>query len=218
MKCSIRIVAAAATLMLCGQSGLANSLVNPGFESPAIDPTGPPEFAGGGDGWNPFGQVFTTDATMVPAGTNSGDQMLKLFGGGANGVFQEFPASPGELWDAGAWILNDSNDALAGGQVAGVNIEWHDDNGQIGFIPSATLSASSPTDVWTLQPVSGTAPAGTTRARIVLITGDFADGGPGGAPRFDDAFFAVRIPEPTSLVMVGIGLVSLVGTRRRTRS
>jgi hypothetical protein len=49
--------------------------------------------------------------------------------------------------------------------------------------------------VWTLQTVTGEAPADAAYARFVLITGDFQPGGPGGAPFFDDAYFLKQVPE-----------------------
>lgn len=208
------IAAAAAAAMGAAGTASANVLVNPGFESPAIVPPAV-EYGGAGDGWTAFNAVFTVSSAVVTP--NSGDQCLKTFGGGANGAFQEFPASPGEIWNGGVWMLNSSSDLMANGQVAAVNIEWHKSNGDpsdiIPFITNGTFTAAdAPVDTWTLQTVTGTAPADAAFARLVILTGDFLPGGPGGAPFFDDAFFEV-IPTPGALTLLGIG--GLAATRRR---
>jgi hypothetical protein len=176
----------------------ANLLINPGFESPAFVGA---EAAGAGDGWTPFNANYRIQGQppIGPAGAHGGTVVLKVFG--VAGAFQDFPASEGQTWNGGAWILNDSADPMAGGQVAAVNIEWLDvGGGQISFISNGTFTlaacegCSAPSDTWTLQTITGVAPAGTAFARFVLITGDFQPGGAGGAPRYDDAFFELQDP------------------------
>ncbi len=171
-----------------GPASAVNLLANPGFESPAFVGA---EAAGAGDGWIPFNANYRIQGQppIGPAGAHGGTVVLKVFG--TAGAYQDFPANPGETWNGGAWILNDSLDPMAGGQVAAVNIEWHNDAGLISFISNGTfnLTDGAPQDEWTLKTVTGDAPEGTTFARFVVITGDFLPGGPGGAPRYDDAFF-----------------------------
>jgi hypothetical protein len=185
-----------AFLLATASGASANLLGNPGFESPVIPGGGPPEYYGAGDAWTSFGGgIFTVGAAVAPPHT--GNQSLKTFGGCCSGAFQEFPASAGDTWNGGVWMLNFSGDPMGGGQVAAVNIEWHGPGGLISFISNGTFTAASPRDVWTLQTVTGIAPPGTTFARLVVITGDFQPGGPAGAPFFDDAFFELIPPTPT---------------------
>jgi hypothetical protein len=180
----------------------ANLLGNPGFESPAT-PAAPPEYYGAGDSWTSFGGgIFTVSSAVVPPQT--GNQSLKLFGGCCSGAFQQFPAAPGQTWNGGAWILNSNRDPMGGGQVAAVNIEWIKADGVtnsaiIPFISNGTFTAASPRDIWTLQTITGVAPADAAFARLTLITGDFLPGGPGGAPFYDDAFFERINPTPTDV-------------------
>ncbi|MBL9165849.1 MAG: PEP-CTERM sorting domain-containing protein [Planctomycetaceae bacterium] len=188
----------------------ANLLTNPGFENPVL---------GGGDtfgavGWNVFGGGTYT----IKLAPHSGDNAFKTFGQ-TSGAYQEFPASAGENWAGGAYLLNPSFDALAGAQIAAVNIEWRDagDN-LISFISSPNgLTAASPQGStaadYVYAPVAGIAPAGTAKARFVLLTGAFAGPG-GGAPFFDDASFA-RVPEPATVLLVGAGAVGIIALRRR---
>jgi hypothetical protein len=213
---TLLFVAIAIAIGTCG-SALAVTLVNPGFEIPPIPGGGPPEYFGA-PGWTDFGGgTYTIGSVVSPP--HSGDQSLKMFGG-TSGVFQEFPASPGQLWDGGAWVKNDILDPMAGGQVAAVNIEWHGAGGFISFITNGDTISTTDND-WHLRPVSGVAPAGTTIARLVLITGEFGGGGlpgGGGAPKYDDAFFGVRVPEPTSIALAGLGLCGFFGILRRKRA
>jgi hypothetical protein len=212
---SYSILLAVVSTAIMASPASANLLANPGFETPPV-PAGPLEYAGA-PGWNAFGNVYTSGTLFGPAGPHSGSQGLKLFGGCCSGVFQDFAASAGQTWDGGAWILNNSLDAMAGGQVAAVNIEWLDAaTNQISFISNGTFTAASAQDLWSLQTISGVAPAGTAFARLVLITGDFLPGGPGGAPRYDDAFMDIRpVPVPAAVWLFGSGLGVLGALRRR---
>lgn len=210
-------VAAVAAALGLAASASANLLTNPGFESPAIVPP-PPEYGGAGDGWTSFNAVFTVNSDVVTP--HSGNQALKTFGGGANGAFQQFPALPGQTWNGGVWMLNSSVDPMANGQVAAVNIEWikadNTNSDIIPFISNGTFTAAdAPMDEWTLQTITGVAPADAAFARFVVITGDFLPGGPGGAPFFDDAFFEIIVPTPGSAAVLAIGGLAAVRRRRR---
>lgn len=195
-------VALALGLLVAG-SVSANVLTNPGFESPAT-PVAPPEYYGAGSGWTSFGGGIYTISSAVGVPPNSGNQLLKLFGGCCSGAFQQFPCLPGDTWNGGVWMRNDTLDPMGGGQVAAVNIEWIKADGVtnssiIPFISNGTFTAASPRNVWTLQTITGAAPADAAFARLVVITGDFLSGGPGGAPFFDDAFFeALSVPAEES--------------------
>lgn len=188
-------------LAISDSAANANVLGNPGFESPAT-PAAPPEYFGAGNSWTSFGGgIFTVSSAVVTP--NSGNQSLKLFGGCCSGAFQQFPALPGQTWNGGVWMLNSNNDPMSGGQVAAVNIEWIKADGITNssitpFISNGTFTAASPRGVWTLQTITGSAPADAAFARLVVITGDFLPGGPGGAPFFDDAFFEEQLPTSTT--------------------
>jgi len=198
----VKMVTLIAIVMLVAVGPVAaNVLVNPGFESPVIVAPAV-EYYGAGDGWVPFGGGIYTISSAVGVPPNTGDQLLKMFGGCCSGAYQQFPCLPGDEWNGGVWIRNDSLDPMFGGQVAAVNIEWIQADGTtqstiIPFISNGTFTAASPTDVWTLQTITGVAPADAAFARFVVITGDFIAGGPGGAPFYDDAFFEKTGPVPT---------------------
>jgi hypothetical protein len=205
---------AGAVLALAG-AAQANLLTNPGFEVPPA--VGVEYF--GAPGWSDFGGgTFTTTSAIVTP--NSGDQSLKMFGN-PSGVFQTFPASPGELWNGGVWMLNAGIDPINPGQIAAVNIEWlkadSSPSAIIPFISNGTFNAggAAPVDQWTLLTITGAAPADAAFARLTLITGAFAPGeGPGGgAVWFDDAFFEV-IPSPGTMAIFGLGGIAALRRRR----
>jgi hypothetical protein len=194
-------------LVAAAPASAVNLLGNPGFESPAFVGA---EQAGAGDAWSSFNGPFRIQGQppIGPAGAFEGTVVLKTFA--LMGVFQDFPASEGETWNGGAWLLNDSLDPMSGGQVAAVNIEWLDAGGnQISFISNGTFTTATcdgcaaPLDEWTQKTITGVAPAGTATARFVLITGDFQPGGFGGAPRYDDAFFELQDPVQTEATTFG---------------
>lgn len=205
------VVLAALAISACVAS--ANVLGNPGYETPVISPPLPPEYFGAGAAWSSFGGgIFTVGAAVVPP--HSGGQSLKLFGGCCSGAFQQFPAIPGQVWNGGVWMLNSTRDRMVGGQVAAVNIEWKQADGSTAsaitaFISNGTFTAASPVDIWTLQTITGVAPADAAFARFVVITGDFLPGGPGGAPFFDDAFFEL-IGGPTATQHSSFGRLKLL--------
>jgi hypothetical protein len=185
------LVTAAVLAVSAPTVSAANLLGNPGFEVPAT-PAAPPEYFGAGAVWTSFGGgIFTVSSVVAPP--HSGNQSLKTFGGCCSGAYQEFPAIPGQTWNGGAWVMNCSCDPMGGGQVAAVNIEWHRADGSLStiipFISNGTFTAAQPRDQWTLQTITGVAPADAAFARFVVITGDFQPGGPAGAPFYDDAFF-----------------------------
>jgi hypothetical protein len=199
-NCSVFLLPAALALAIVAPVASANVLGNSDFEIPAT-PAAPPEYYGAGAPWNNFGGgIFTVSSVVVTP--QSGNQSLKMFGGCCSGTYQQFPAVPGETWNGGVWMLNSSVDPMGGGQVAAINIEWIQADGTTQsvitpFISNGTFTASATRDVWTLQTITGPAPADAAFARLVLITGDFQPGGPAGAPFFDNAFFEKVQPTPT---------------------
>ena len=214
MHVQFKILGAAvgtAALLAVAAPASANLLGNNGFESPAVPGGGPPEYFGAGDDWTAFGGgTFVVSSAVVTP--NTGDQSFKTFGG-ASGAFQDFPAAPGQLWNGGAHLLNFSGDAMTGGKVGAVNIEWLDAGmNQISFISNGTFTAASPQDQWTLQTITGTAPAGTAFARLTVISGDFLGAG-AGAVFYDDAFFEL-VPAPGAAGLLAFAGIAAARRRR----
>jgi hypothetical protein len=205
------LAALAALLVVSSNSWAAiNMLANPGFEQP--DASAGDQFATtGNSGWNGFNAAYITTGVK-----ETGNQGLKTFGS-PGGAFQDFAASPGQLWTGTVDSEKFSGDPMTGTQAAFINIEWHDIGGNlISFLSTKVADATSPADTWLNGVVSGTAPAGTTTARLVLLSGPFnGSGAGGGASFFDNATFSV--PEPASAAVLGLVGVAGMLPRRRTR-
>jgi hypothetical protein len=202
--------AAVALVCMVVPAAAANMLANPGFENPVL--AGGDTF--GAVGWNVFGGGTFT----IKTSPHSGDNAFKTFGQ-TSGAFQDFAATPGQLWQGSAWVLNPSFDAMAGAQIATANIEWRDASlNLISFLASAPpITAATPQGNnaagYTQVNVAGLAPPGTATARFVLLTGAFAGAG-GGAPFFDDASFG-QVPEPAGIAIAAIAALCLAGCGRR---
>ena len=105
MKLSIRAAALAALLVPAASA--QNMLANPDFEN-------------GLTGWNVFGNAFPQTDNGGQFVARSGTGLVSMFGnfsGGfdVSGIFQEFPANPGDTFTIDAWSRHFSGDALTGG-------------------------------------------------------------------------------------------------------
>jgi len=134
-----------------------SGLVNPGFES-------------GLGGWSAFGNTFG-DGSFVRSGAGSAKMFGNFFGGfNASGVFQQFPAEPGQTWTGSAFAGTTASDRVSGGNFVVMNIEWRDLTGNlISFESTLAVDATTAPDVFQPVAVTGVAPAGTTAVRIALI-------------------------------------------------
>jgi beta-glucanase (GH16 family) len=163
-------------------------LANPGFEEGA---------PGSLTGWQVFGNAQQTSAV-----SRTGADALHLFGVGGSGpfysgVFQDMPASPGQVWQATAFARHSAASRLTGGNFVDLKIEWYGPTGQaLGVAPVQALSGSSALDTFIPSSVQATAPAGTATARVAIV---FAQPGTGtGAADIDDVTFGFSTPVATT--------------------
>src|SRR5688572_767377 len=178
----INWLAAVGIAMLAIAPAWGNLIVNPGFEAP--DASGGDQYAiVGTSGWTGFNGAYITQITK-----ESGLQSFKAFGN-PGGAFQDFAASAGQIFQGSVSSQNFSGDPLIGQQGTFINIEWRDGGGNvISFLSTPIANSLSPSDTWLSGTVQGTAPAGTTVARLVLLSGPYTGigSGAGGAGFFDN--------------------------------
>jgi hypothetical protein len=188
-------------------------IVNGGFEAGPI--------GAGASSWTTFGNVFTvTNPNPAPDGAHSGTNSLKEFGTfpGVSGAFQQFTASPGQVWDLNGYIINASSDAmqatLGNTNFALLKISFQNAGGEILGIDSQHITASTPQDVWQFVDANGVAPAGTTFVQLFAL---FVQPSTlGGSAGYDD-ISATVVPEPSTVAMALTGLLGLVAFAKKRR-
>lgn len=193
----------------------ASLLVNGGFED---TPIAGAEEQGGGTGWSTYGAAFRVQQTgggcdpISCVGAYEGTVALKVFGDA--GVFQDFDATEGDMFDGGVWAINPLNgDQMSGGQIGLAALIFLDAGGNvISDVTSNVLTSASTVDEWIELTLAGVAPAGTATARFQVFT----TGGGGGAPRFDGAYLnRTAVPVPAAVWLLGSGMLGLMAARRK---
>jgi hypothetical protein len=201
-------------------SASANVLANPGFEDTDASGGDVPGAAGWG-GWE-FNYTTATQAY-------SGNQSMKLYGPwynwGTSGVVQEFAAAPGETWVGEVESLVSSSDPMTSGNFAVMKIEFYNGSGGAAgdvnngewwagynVFEVVIANESSVQDEWQFYGL-GTAPAPPETALVkFLLIHVQADPVGGGSVFVDDANFFV--PEPVSMLLLGLGGLAIVRRRR----
>jgi hypothetical protein len=203
----------------------ANILANPGFETDAVLSAAP---VGGASGWTTFSNASTASANVDPV--HSGIGSLRLAGSGnfsVPGAFQNFPASPGQIWDFQGFML--TKDTLPANATLGLlKIVWNNGTNDLapgainfgqagppanpGIESLAQLNSASTPNVWQFTRAQGVAPAGTTNVSFFALFVDQS----AGTGYFDD-LVATHVPEPSSLALAGFASVVCLGRVLRPR-
>jgi hypothetical protein len=191
-----------------------NLLVNPSFELPIVAPPGPD--AGPPLGWSSFNSNHVT--FQVPP--QDGNQALKQFGpffnGGGAGVFQDFPALPGQEFAASSWARLDTGDLLGVNNFGFMALEFRNGGTVVGNSNSPNIFVNTqPHNQWVNYSVSGTVPAGANTVRLALLHIQL-DPIDGGAIFWDNASLEL-VPEPTSLSAMLVLGAAVAGFTRRGR-
>jgi hypothetical protein len=217
MKRVSMFLSAIACMGLAATSAWAtNLLVDPGFESqtsaPNPNPTDVP-------GWANFGGTSFLNTPLA----HSGNWVLDTpdNGGGYNvpGTYQEFAASPGQVYTFSAYVYTPNALVSGSNDFAILQLSWFTGantggsadgtNGVNVGTPAGGGGLALPQGVWTLASVTATAPAGTNSLGVYLLdinadaNADFY---------FDDASLTLA-PEPATFSLLSIA--SLAALRRK---
>ena len=175
----------AAAALVCMSAGAAfGQVANPSFDADG----------GSFTGWSTFENAFTA---FEPLTAHTGTHSAKFFGnfGGeyaASGAFQDFPTTPGTTWTGTGWFAHSSSDPLVGQNIGLINIEWRRADGSlISYATTTTVTSLSALDTWQQYTVSGTAPAETATARIVVLI--LQPNFEGGSVWVDDVAFSSQV-------------------------
>ncbi len=171
-----------------------NLIANGDFE--AGDNGVPPQ---GFMSFGPTFKEFINSPDPVNAPTSSYGKIF-VAGNGVSGIFQSFPAAPGESFTYSADIVNFSFDALAGNTFAVSKLEFFDASGASTgvFVESAPVNASSPQDVTIRETLTAVAPSNAASVQLLGLVVQF--GGGGGAAFFDN-FVLVNNSQATTPVI-----------------
>lgn len=146
-----------------------------GFETPA-------PFQQAFNGWAQFGAGFNQfraggpDDLPLASQAFEGEWFAFMFGNFPDPpaqndavIIQRLPAEAGQMWKASVQARHATGDEIAGNNTGFMALDFYDAAGnQLETNGTGTLTANSPTDVWTPFELSSTAPANTAEVRIVL--------------------------------------------------
>ncbi len=200
----------------------ANLITNGSFETPTVPVGGFTNYGTGSSlisGWTVVGnQVSVVSGSFSQSGISfpaeAGNQWLDLTGDGSNqdteGVEQTIVTTIGDLYTLSFFVGNVDSPGTGFGTTSTVNVYI---NG--GFVDAFTNAIpNSTTQTWEQFTTSGVANA--TSTTIEFRNGDPVGDNTNGLDNvvlLDDGPAAV--PEPSSLMLLGFGLLTLAGFARR---
>ncbi len=161
-----------AALASLGTAQIATAqLSNGSFETAG---TGGAVFADWIDYGNSAGNVSQVDGTVqAPADGTFSCKLYGQFNFAQNDtvlIQGDIPASEGQEMTASAKVLHQSADALQGGNILLLVLDFLDSGGTVISNNGVTvLDETMPTDQWLDGTVTATAPAGTASAQVVIV-------------------------------------------------
>jgi hypothetical protein len=210
----IKLLAALSIVSLSVLQATAQNLVeNPSFEDPTVD------MGSANDVWFRFGSApdgTSTESTVAP---RTGSRHIALQLGGTTipgnqfaGVFQNLNqvVNPGQIVTFTGWAKNASGAPFNATQE--IKLEWQGTPNP----PQNRVDVLTLGDTYSQFTHQGVAPAGTTGLVVTYAISSFGAGQGTALVHLDD-FSVTIIPEPTTVGLIGMGALGLIGIARRRR-
>ena len=143
----------------------ANWLDNPSFEMDVEQPwlVPPPWFNFSGAALASTND-FYGNQIEYPVQARDGTNVVRIYNAGEwNGVFQDQPAAPGDVFTADGWFWLSSQDALAGNTSVRIEVQFRAGPVPLAMWLSAPVGPDSPKDQWLYLEVTNGVPAGWTQ-------------------------------------------------------
>lgn len=206
----LQVLISILSLSLAASAGAANLVVNGGFEDP-VTSDGPP-FVGFWEAFNGGAGSSSGNSTTLP---RTGLQSLELSIVNTDntfaGAFQDVAVISGLEYTLSGWHASPSSPLDLGAEV---RIEWRNSVSDTEVARTPNL-IPVPTSVYSLFELTAEVPAGADIARMVYAIQTFGtEPSNNGIVYVDDISFAL-VPEPSSLILLGVGGLALVLMRRR---
>lgn len=185
----------------------ANLFVNPSFEDPITFDGAP--FVGSWEGFNGGGAAAGNSLLNPRTGLQNLELSITTTPNTFAGAFQDVAVVAGTEYTFSGYHFSLSDPLSLGVEI---RIEWRNSTSEVGRTPNFTPILSGSYSPFNL---TAFAPAGADIARAVYAIQSFSTAPLGnGTVYVDDVSFAV-VPEPSSMVLAGLGAASLLGLRRR---